>query len=29
LWFYDLTYQNALQDTKHDMFRELKKIGRK
>ena len=29
LWFYDLTYQNALQDTQHDMFRELKKIGRK
>ena len=29
LWFYDLTYQNALQDTKHDMFRELKKIGKK
>ena len=29
LWFYDLTYQNALQDTQHDMFKELKKIGHK
>jgi hypothetical protein len=29
LWFYDLTYQNALQDTTHDMFKELKKIGQK
>jgi len=29
LWFYDLTYQNALQDTQHEMFKELRKIGSK
>ena len=29
LWFYDLTYQNALQDPHHDMFKELRKIGQK
>jgi hypothetical protein len=28
LWFYDLTYANALANTKDTMIRELKKIGK-
>lgn len=28
LWFYDLTYANALANTKDSMISELKKIGR-
>ena len=26
LWFYDLTYTNALANTKEDMFKELRKL---
>ena len=29
LWFYDLTYHNALANTKETMFKELRKIGSK
>jgi len=29
LWFYDLTYANALANTKETMFKELRKIGQK
>ena len=29
LWFYDLTYANALANTKETMFKELRKIGSK
>ena len=27
LWFYDLTYQNALANTKDNMLKEIRKIG--
>ena len=29
LWFYDLTYANALANTKDTMIKELRKIGNK
>ena len=29
LWFYDLTYTNALANPKETMFKELRKIGQK
>jgi hypothetical protein len=29
LWFYDLTYVNALANTKEDMFKELRKLRSK
>ena len=29
LWFYDLTYANALANTQEKMFKELRKIGQK
>ena len=29
LWFYDLTYQNALANTKDNMLKEIRKIGSK
>ena len=29
LWFYDLTYANALANTKEDMFKELRKLRSK
>ena len=28
LWFYDLTYQNALANTKDTMLKEIRKIGK-
>lgn len=27
LWFYDLTYKNAVANTKDDMMKEIRKIG--
>jgi hypothetical protein len=29
LWFYDLTYQNAVANTKDTMLKEIRKLGRK
>ena len=29
LWFYDLTYKNAVANTKDSMLKEIRKIGQK
>ena len=29
LWFYDLTYQNAIANTKDTMLKEIRKLGKK